>query len=53
MINHIIRECSKLAQKEYDTRHDWVGKVIYWQLYKRFKFDEQMIYAQPRIRPGE
>ena len=22
--NHIISECSKLAQKEYKTRHDWV-----------------------------
>ena len=22
-INHIISECSKLAQKEYKTRHDW------------------------------
>ena len=28
MINHIISECSKLAQKEYKTRYDWVGKVI-------------------------
>ena len=26
-INH-IRECSKLAQKKYNTRHDWIGKVI-------------------------
>ena len=26
-INHIISECSKLAQKEYKTRHDWVGKL--------------------------
>ena len=25
-INHIISECSKLAQKEYKTRRDWVGK---------------------------
>ena len=25
-INHIISECSKLAQKEYKTRHDWVDK---------------------------
>ena len=25
-INHIISECSKLAQKEYKTRHDWVGR---------------------------
>ena len=38
-INHIINECSKLAQKEYKTRHDKVGKVIHWQLCKKFKFD--------------
>ena len=38
-INHIIRECSKLAQKQYETRHDWVGKVIHWELCKKFKFD--------------
>ena len=25
MIIHIISKCSKLAQKEYKTRHDWVG----------------------------
>ena len=31
-INHIISECSKLAQKEYKTRHDWVGKVIHWEM---------------------
>ena len=28
-INHIINECSKLAQKEYKVRYDWVGKVIH------------------------
>ena len=38
-INHIISECSKLAQKEYKTRHDWVGKVIHWEMRKKFKFD--------------
>ena len=25
IINHIICECSKLAQKEYKTGHDWQG----------------------------
>ena len=30
-INYIISECSKLVQKEYKTRHDWVGKVIHWE----------------------
>ena len=38
-INHIISECSKLAQKESKTRHDWVGKVIHWEMCKKFKFD--------------
>ena len=37
--NHIISECSKLAKKEYKTRHDWVGKVIHWEMCKKFKFD--------------
>ena len=31
-IKHIISECSKLAQKEYKTRHDW-------EMSKKFKFD--------------
>ena len=38
-INHIISECSKLAQKEYKARHGWVGKVIHWEMCKKFKFD--------------
>ena len=38
-INHIISEFSKLALKEYETRHDWVGKVIHWELCKKFEFD--------------
>ena len=37
-INHIISECSKLVQKEYKTRHDWVGKVIHGEMCKKFKF---------------
>ena len=38
-INHIISECSKLAQKEYKTSHDWIAKVIHWEMCKKFKFD--------------
>ena len=38
-INHIISECSKLAQKEYKARHDSVGKGIHWEMCKKFKFD--------------
>ena len=39
MISHIISECSKLALKEYKTRNDLVGKVIHWEMCKKFKFD--------------
>ena len=39
MINHIVSESSKHVQKEYKTRHDWVGKVVHWQLCKKLKFD--------------
>ena len=28
-INHVTSECSKLAQKDYNARYDWVGKVIH------------------------
>ena len=38
IINHIISECSKLAQKEYKTRHDWVGKGIHWEVCNKFIF---------------
>ena len=39
MINHIRSECSKLVQKACKTKHDWVRKVIYWELCKKLKFD--------------
>ena len=39
IINHIISECSKLGQKEYKNRHNWVGKVIQWELCEKFRFD--------------
>ena len=35
----MISECSKLAQKEYKTRYDWVGKMIHWEMCKKFEFD--------------
>ena len=45
----------KLAQKEYETRHEWVCQVIHWQLCNRSNFDkyEQMVYAHHRFCPRE
>ena len=42
--NHKIRERSKLAQKEYKTRHEWIGKVIHWELCKELKFNHKNIW---------
>ena len=38
-IKHKITECSKLTQNKYKTRHDWVGKVIYRKMCKKFEFN--------------
>ena len=38
-INHIISECSKLVPREYKARHDWVGKVVHWEMCRKFPFD--------------
>ena len=38
-INHIISGCCKLSEKYYKTKHNWVGKVIHWELCKKFRFD--------------
>ena len=31
-MNHIVSECSKLAQKYYKRRHDWIGRRIHWEI---------------------
>ena len=51
MINHKISECSRLAQKEYKIRHDWVGKVIHWELCKKFKFDHIIRWCVHKSEP--
>ena len=55
-VNHILSECRKLALKEYKIRHNFVGKVICWELCNKLKFDhtrDKYIYAQHRICPVE
>ena len=46
-INHIISECGKLAQKEYKARHDWVGKVVHWEMCKKLNLQtDHLILAR-------
>ena len=50
-INHIISECSKLAQKEYKARQDWVAKVIHCEMCKKFKFDHNNKWYMHNPKP--
>ena len=51
MVNHIIRENSKRAQKEYKARHEWVGKVVFWELCKRQKIDHTTKWHMHKPEP--
>ena len=35
-ISHLLSECSKLSQKEYKRRHDWMGKKIHWEVCRKY-----------------
>ena len=49
-MNHIISECSKLAQKEYKCRHDWVGKRIHWEACRENGIEHQPEVVQENER---
>ena len=34
-VQHLVRGCEKLAQKEYKRRHDNVAKKVHWDLCKK------------------
>ena len=38
-IDHIVSDCSKLAQKEYKRWHDNLGKIVHWKLARKCKFE--------------
>ena len=55
-VNRIIREWSNLAQKECKSRHDWVRKVIHWELCKKLKCghsDKWYVYKPESILENE
>ena len=35
-VNHLVSECSKLAQREYKRRHDWVGRRVHWEVCRMY-----------------
>lgn len=39
IIDHVVRCCSKLAQKEYKLRHDNRGRKVHWKLARKSNFE--------------
>ena len=35
-VNHVLSECSKLAQKEYKRQHDWFGTKMHWEIFRKY-----------------
>ena len=35
-VNHVLNQCSKLPQKEYERRHDWFGTKIHWEIRRKY-----------------
>ena len=35
-VNHVLSECSKLAQKEYRRQHDWFGTKMHWEIFRKY-----------------
>ena len=38
-IDHVVSDCSKLAQKEYKRKHDNLGKIVHWKLARKCNFE--------------
>ena len=38
-IDCFVSGCSKLAQKEYKRRHDYLRKIVYWKLARKCNFE--------------
>ena len=43
IISHIVSECGKLGQKEYNRRHGSVGKYVNWQFCERLGFNRSRL----------
>ena len=35
-VEHVVRGCSKLAQRDYKKRHDTLTRVVHWELCKMY-----------------
>ena len=51
-VNH-MRKYTNQAQKEYKTRHDWIGKVLLLELCKILKLDHTPKCSKRKPEPAK
>ena len=45
-VNHVLSECSKLAQKEYKRRHYWFGTKIHWKICRKYGIEVKQKWCE-------
>ena len=50
-VNHILCECSALAQKEYKKRHDGVARTLHWDLCKKHGLENEDKWYEHHPKP--
>ena len=48
---NLLSEYSKLAQKVYNSIHDWMGKMIHGELCKRLRFEPTTKWYMQKPEP--
>ena len=45
-LSHMVSECGKLAQKEYNRRHDSVRRYVHWQFCEKLGFNSTSLWYE-------
>ena len=53
MVSQLVSECTKIAQTEYDNRHDEVAAAVHWSMcrYKRHGLPHSEKWYDNRAQP--
>ena len=50
-ISHLLCECSKMAQREYKRRDNWLGKRIHWELCQKLRMNSKSKWYEHQPKP--
>ncbi|XP_048590562.1 uncharacterized protein LOC125573819 [Nematostella vectensis] len=50
-VNHLLCECSKMAQSQYKHRHDNVARIVHWAIAKEHGFEVKEKWYEHELLP--